>query len=200
MPPSSRPRRRLAIAVALAAACLLAGAGLRAQTAENAHQHQHGAMSAQAGATLPALPGQDAFGAIQEIVRIMDADPATDWSKANLEALRQHLVDMAEVTLRADAAAQPVEGGIAVAVTGSGRTLDAIRRMVPAHAGEIERTRLNGWRAGTEAIADGVRLTVTADDPREVAHVRGLGFIGIMASGHHHQPHHLAIARGEPVH
>jgi hypothetical protein len=26
------------------------------------------------------LPGQDAFGAIQEIVAILDADPNTDWS------------------------------------------------------------------------------------------------------------------------
>jgi hypothetical protein len=196
----SHPSRRLAFAITLAAAALLADAGLRAQTAEEAHAHPHADMMEHAGAKLPTLPGQDAFGAIQEIVRIMEADPATDWSKADLEALREHLVDMEEVTLRAEAAAQPVEGGIAVAVTGGGRTLDAIRRMVPAHAGEIERTRLNGWRAGTEAIADGVRLTVTADDPREVAHVRGLGFIGIMASGHHHQPHHLAIARGEPVH
>jgi hypothetical protein len=102
--------------------------------------------------------------------------------------------------LRAAAAAQPVEGGLAVAVTGRGRTLEAIRRMVPAHAAEIERTRLDGWHAGTAPMPDGVRLTVTADDPREVAHIRGLGFIGIMASGAHHQAHHLAIARGEMVH
>jgi hypothetical protein len=27
-------------------------------------------------ATVPAMPGQDAFGTIQEIVRILDADPA----------------------------------------------------------------------------------------------------------------------------
>src|SRR5438270_65562 len=27
----------------------------------------------------PTLPGQDAFGAIQEIVGILDADPNTDW-------------------------------------------------------------------------------------------------------------------------
>jgi hypothetical protein len=32
----------------------------------------------------PMMPGQDAFGAIQEIVRILEADPKTDWSKVNL--------------------------------------------------------------------------------------------------------------------
>ena len=36
----------------------------------------------------PTMPGQDTFGAIQEIVRILEADPKTDWSKVNLEALR----------------------------------------------------------------------------------------------------------------
>jgi hypothetical protein len=28
-------------------------------------------------------------------------------------------------------------------------------------------------------------------------HIRGLGFIGLLVSGSHHQPHHLAIAKGE---
>jgi hypothetical protein len=39
------------------------------------------------GAGVPALSGQDAFGAIQEVVRILEADPATDWSKVNLEGM-----------------------------------------------------------------------------------------------------------------
>ena len=50
----------------------------------------------QGAATSPPMPGQDAFGAIQEIVQILDADPKTDWSKVDLEALRQHLIDMDE--------------------------------------------------------------------------------------------------------
>src|SRR6516165_7172350 len=49
----------------------------------------HGGMSGQ-----PVLAGQDAFGAIQEVVQILEADPTTDWSKVNIDALRQHLVDM----------------------------------------------------------------------------------------------------------
>ena len=43
------------------------------------------------GTATPTMTGQDAFGAIQEIVRILEVDPKTDWSKVNLEALRQHL-------------------------------------------------------------------------------------------------------------
>jgi hypothetical protein len=146
----------------------------------------------------PTLPGQDAFGAIQEVVRVLEADPKTDWSKVDLEALRQHLIDMNDVTLKADVATQPVDGGLEIAVTGSGRTLAAIRRMVPAHAGEIN--GLNGWSAKTAALDNGVLFTVTASDPKEVRHIRALSFIGILVSGSHHQPHHLAMAKGEPVH
>jgi hypothetical protein len=148
----------------------------------------------------PTMPGQDAFGAIQEIVRMLAADPKTDWSKVNLEALRQHLIDMNEVTLKADAAAKPIDGGLEIAVTGTGRTVEAIQRMVPAHAHEIERTHLNGWSTKTAPLANGVMLTVTAADPKEVTHIRGLGFIGLLVSGSHHQPHHLAMAKGEFMH
>lgn len=149
------------------------------------------------GANL-AMPGQDAFGAIQEIVAKLDADPKTDWSKVNLEALRQHLIDMNEVVLRADATARPIDGGLEIAVTGSGRTLAAIQAMVPEHAREIN--GLNGWSARTEPMESGVLLFVTAIDAKEVQHIRGLGFIGILVSGAHHQAHHLAMAKSEFSH
>ena len=150
--------------------------------------------------TTPRMPGQDAFGAIQEILRILEADPKTDWSKVNLEALRQHLIDMSEVTLKADAVTEPIDGGIEVTVTGTGRTVEAIQRMVPAQAHQVEQMRLNGWSAKTEPLPDGVLLTVTSGDPQQVQHIRGLGFIGFMASGSHHQAHHLSMAKGELVH
>lgn len=152
----------------------------------------------QAQGGIPTMPGQDAFGAIQEVVRVLESDPETDWSKVDLEALRQHLIDMNDVTLQADVVAKPVDGGLEIAVTGSGRTLAAIQRMVPAHAKEIN--GLNGWSAKTATLGNGILLTVTASDLKEVQHIRGLGFIGILVSGSHHQPHHLAMAKGEPVH
>jgi len=37
------------------------------------------------------------------------------------------------------------------------------------------------------------------DDARTVAWIRGLGFIGLLAEGAHHQPHHLAMAKGEAM-
>jgi hypothetical protein len=152
----------------------------------------------QMGSAVPTMPGQAAFGAIQEIVRLLEAGPNTDWSKVDLEALRQHLIDMNEVTLKANALPKPIDGGLEIAVTGEGRTIAAIQRMVPAHAQELN--RMNGWSAKTELLPDGVLLTVTASDPKEIQHIRGLGFIGLLVSGSHHQPHHLGMAKGEFPH
>ena len=163
-------------------------------------QH-HQAMMAKMHSTrggVPTLSGQDAFGTIGEIVALLESDPKTDWSKVDLEALRQHLIDMNEVTLNAAAGPKPIDGGLQIAITGTGRTLAAIQRMVPMHAAEIDGQK--GWSAKASTLADGVLLAVTATDPKEVAHIRGLGFIGLMVEGSHHQAHHLAIAKGEPMH
>ena len=156
-----------------------------------------GHLGASAGATMPTQPGQGAFGAIQEIVRILEADPKTDWSKVNMEALRQHLIDMNEVTLKAAEVTKRIPGGIRVAVTGTGRTIPAIKRMVPDQAAMIEASHPNGWSARTTPLANGVVFTVTAKDPKQVEIIRGLGFIGVMASGSYLQMHHLEMARGE---
>jgi hypothetical protein len=124
-------------------------------------------------------PGQAALGAIQEIVRTLESDPETDWSKVSLATLHEHLVDMDEVTVRAAVKEQLVEGGLTIEISGAGRTLAAIRRLVPAHVQELNRSP--GWEAKVESRAEGVMLTVTSTDPKQIAHIRGLGFIGLLA-------------------
>jgi hypothetical protein len=153
------------------------------------HAGMHGASAT------PTLPGQDAFGAIQEIVGILDADPKTDWSKIDLEALRQHLIDMNEVTLKAEASSRQIEGGLEIAITGNGRTLVAIQRMVPTWAQTLNGHE--GWATKASNLPTGELLAVTATDPKQVQHIRGLGFIGLLASGARHQMHHLMLAKGE---
>ena len=152
----------------------------------------------QAETAILTSPGQDAFGAIQEIVHVLDADPRIDWSKVDLDALRQHLIDMNAVTLKAKAAPKPIDGGLEIAITGNGRTLVAIQRMIPASVQMAN--GLNGWTAKAASLPNGELLTVTAADPKEVRHIRGLGFIGLLVSGPWHQMHHLAMAKGEFVH
>jgi hypothetical protein len=149
-------------------------------------------------ASPPTEAGQGAFAAIAEIVLLLQADPETDWSKVDIGALREHLVDMNELTLNAVAREEPIAGGVQIEVTGEGRTLRAIRNMVPAHAAEL--AKLEGWQAEAATRHDGARLTVTSTDPRQEAQIRGLGFFGLMATGAHHQTHHWAMATGQPMH
>jgi hypothetical protein len=163
---------------------------------DQAHHPRETPMAGHADArAVPKLLGQDAFGAIQEIVQMLEADPKTDWSRVDLEALRQHLIDMNEVTLRADASAKQIEGGLEIAVTGTGRALLAIQRMVPAWSETMNGYK--GWTTKVAALPNGELLTVTSTDPKQIQHIRGLGFIGLLVSGSHHQMHHLMMAKGE---
>ena len=155
--------------------------------------HDHGA-----GPNMPIEAGQGAFAAMAEIVSILESDPATDWTKVDLSALRLHLVDMNRLTLDANTDEVPLDDGLSIVITGVDRTLEAIHRMVPAHAKELD--LMPNWSAAAETQATGAKLIVTSDDPDVQAKIRGLGFFGLMATGSHHQDHHLAIARGETVH
>ena len=145
----------------------------------------------------PAEPGQAAFAAIQEIVGILDADPKTDWSRVNIEALRQHLIDMNNVTLAAEVRSELIEGGMRYTVTGAGPVEESIRRMVTAHATAMN--GVDGWRFETANTEGGAVLTVRPP-AKDMEKLRGLGFIGVLARGMHHQMHHLMIARGQNPH
>jgi hypothetical protein len=148
----------------------------------------------------PTQSGQAAYGAIAEVVRLLEADPNTDWTKVNVEALRQHLIDMDEVTLRAKATQRNVDGGLEMDVTGSGRTVSGIRQLLTSHAATLEMGYV--YHAIAADIPDGTKLTVTArdlTDAKTVARIRALGFAGLITEGNHHAQHHIALARGESM-
>lgn len=171
-----------------------------AQSAADHMKHMNGmthAAALAATSALPTRPGQEAFGAIQEIEEILEADPATDWSKVDLEALRQHLIDMNAVTLAAEVKAEPIDDGMRFVVSGAGPVADSIRRMVTAHAATMN--GVGDWRFEATPTPEGADLTVHVP-PNDRAKLRGLGFIGVMARGMHHQEHHLMIARGGHPH
>jgi hypothetical protein len=149
---------------------------------------------------LPKQPAQSAYAAIAEIVRILKADSTTDWSKVNLEALRQHLIDMDAVTMRSAVSQKPVPGGVTMMVTGDAKVGAAIKRMVTSHAGMLDMD--TQYHATVVPIANGVQFTVTARDTanaRLVAMIRGEGFAGLLTEGDHHARHHLALARGDAM-
>lgn len=174
---------------------LLAIPGMTAAQTMDHSNMDHSAMMAQMSGGMPTETGQGAFAAIAEIVAILQADPATDWSKVNIEALRQHLIDMDNVTLRAQVAEADIDGGAVFTVTSPDAAVVAsIRRMTLSHAAAM--SGIAGMAMRAEEVEGGSRVTVTGPDAQKI---RALGFIGVMTLGMHHQPHHLAIARGEMV-
>jgi hypothetical protein len=157
--------------------------------------HAHG-MSTDAGDGELMEGGQSAFAAIQEIVSQLMADPETDWSRVDIEALRQHLIDMDNVTLRARVRSHEIDGGARFEATSEDAGVTgSIRSMVSAHAATMD--GVEGWTMRAEEIADGAALTVTGADPDRI---KALGFVGIMTVGMHHQAHHLALAAGRNPH
>jgi len=151
--------------------------------------------------TQPATPaGQDAYATIAAIVAKLEADSTTDWSKVNIEALRQHLIVMNDVTLGARARQSAIPGGASIDVTGDGKVAESIRTMLHAHAEML--AGMAPYRTTVTDIPGGVRFTVTASNAQDVAtiaKIRGLGFAGLLTLGDHHAAHHLALARGEPM-
>jgi len=155
----------------------------------------HAAMTRGATATMPA--GQDVYATVAAVVAALEADSTTDWSKVDIEALRQHLLVMNDVTLDARVAQSSVTGGARMDVKGDGRVAASIRAMLHAHAPELD--ALGTYRATVEDIPSGARLTVKAANPQDsftVAKIRGLGFMGLLTLGNHHAQHHMALARG----
>lgn len=152
-----------------------------------------GGASAGVGGSPLSEPGQSAFVAIAEVVATLEADPNTDWSKVNIDILRQHLQDMDRVTIDSIAVAEEVEGGMRFTVTGSDIVAPSIERMVLGHASIMD--GVDGWAYNGEIVANGAEMTVLVPEA-DLAKLKGIGFYGLLAAGPHHQPHHWAMANG----
>ena len=182
-------RTTLFIATTLIAVAALAVA----QTSHTGHDHND-----HAAQDVLTEPGQGAFAALSEIVRVLEADHATDWTRVDLTGLRAHLVDMDRLVTDAVVTETQVPGGLLAEATGNPQAVAALRRMVPAHAAQLARD--DRWTVAAVETGAGVALRVTSDDPAVITRIRGLGFFGLMASQDHHRAHHLAMARGQSVH
>lgn len=139
-------------------------------------------------------PGQGAFAAIAEVTKVLREDPGTDWSKVNIAALQQHLIDMDLVATDANVATSPTPQGATFVITGAGRTQHAIKAMVPAHSPFLAAE--TGWDVVVEETDSGATMHVSGD----ASQIAALGFIGLMTIGAHHQEHHLMMARGDDAH
>jgi hypothetical protein len=138
--------------------------------------------------------GQGAFGAIHEIVGILEADPTTDWSKVNIDALRAHLIDMDNVTLRAKIVYEPMAKGEHIHIAGEGDVRDSIQRMVMMHAAMAGDT--SDWHMDATRSPDGADIVVTAKSSQAIQKIKALGLLRMMAESIHHTRHHMMLARG----
>lgn len=144
--------------------------------------------------------GNDAFGTIQEVIAKLDHDPETDWNKVNIEALRLHLLDMHDMTLNVEVISQQaVANGLqAIIKPTTQRAALALDRVFSAHPAQLKRE--TGWEMQVVKNRDQYTLTITTKNKKDIAKIRGLGYIGLMAYGNHHQPHHWAMATGKNPH
>ncbi len=153
------------------------------------HKHQ---------SNLPSETGQSQFAAIAEIVTLLRDTPETDWARVDIQALRDHLVDMDNVTIRASVTQERNGLSITFNVTGDVVVAMSIQRMVTAHSAMLQQS--SNWRATALRKPNGASLKIQVNSPEELDQVKGLGFFGLMTIGAHHQQHHLMIASGLSPH
>ncbi len=144
--------------------------------------------------------GNAIFGTIQETIKMLDADPNTDWTKVDLEGLRQHLVDMENFTSGVDVLSQKkIEKGAEIVIRAkSEEAHHSLERALKAHPSMMESE--TGWTMGVKQNKERFTLTIETQKPDEVARLRALGYIGVMALGDHHQVHHWMMASGSNPH
>jgi hypothetical protein len=144
-------------------------------------------------------PGQAVFGALREVLERLEADPATDWSRVDLDALRDHLVQMDLLFREARVSREVLDDGMRFVVDGSESVLAAAKAMGAMHARALAE-ELPSWLVRVEPRAGDVVFEVRSSDPAQQAKIRALGFSGLLTFGAHHAPHHWALATGGGMH
>ena len=143
--------------------------------------------------------GTDPFAVIQEAITLLEANPDTDWSMVNIEALRLHLVEMQDMTLNVTVEQEPIKLGFKAVITPTtNRALQSMSRVLSVHPSQMKEE--TGWNMVVTNNNGIFTIAVTTDQLQDVDKIRGLGYIGIMAYGNHHQQHHWAMASGENPH
>ncbi len=144
--------------------------------------------------------GNAIFGTIQETIRMLDANPNTDWTKVDLEGLRQHLIDMENFTSGVDVLSEKkIEKGAVIVIRAKSRVAhESLLRALKAHPSMLQSE--TGWTMNVNQNKERFTLTIETQKPEEVARLRALGYIGVMALGNHHQVHHWMMATGSNPH
>ena len=147
---------------------------------------------------LPSETGQSQLAAIAEIVSLLRDDPETDWSQVDIKLLRDHLVDMDNVTTKALVERTVDELSATFLITGDEVAAASIQRMVLAHSPMLQQS--SDWSVLAQEQEGGAKMMIQASSEDDFNQVLGLGFFGLMTIGAHHQQHHLMIAKRQSPH
>lgn len=144
--------------------------------------------------------GNDIFAALQEVISALNADPKTDWSEVNLTALKEHLLDMRDMVINVELVSKKaLKNGSEILIKPTNkRARQAMKRVLSGHPAQLKQE--TGWNMSVTKQTDTYLLTTTTENQAEVSKIIGLGYIGLMAHGSHHQPHHWSMATGSNPH
>jgi hypothetical protein len=166
-----------------------------AHASKNAHERE--ASETQSDRLLE--PGQAIFGALSEALERLEADPATDWTRVDLDALREHLVQMDLLFGEARVSREPLPDGMRFVVRGRDEVLEAASAIGPMHA-QMLRASVPSWQIRVERSAEGVVFEVRSSELAQQVKIRALGFAGLLTLGAHHADHHWHMATGGVAH
>lgn len=107
---------------------------------------------------------------------------------------------MFEFSYHVDVISQtPITNGVRMLVKPqTSRAEHAMDKVLNAHPAMLKMEA--GWDMQSSKSDGQYTITVTTTNPAEVDKIRGLGYIGVLAIGNHHQPHHWAMATGQNPH
>lgn len=178
--------------------CLAYSVNLSAEEAHSNMHHQHHMMQTMEGSLKEA--GNDIFATIQEVIDQLENDPETDWSKVNIEALRQHLLDMNDMAVNIDVINQkPLVNGLEVTIQATTmRAKQTLLKVFNVHPMHLKRE--TGWDMQVVQNKEHFIVTTTSKDLKQVNKIIALSYIGLMAYGNHHQPHHWGISTSQNPH
>ena len=143
-------------------------------------------------------PGQDMFGALSEINRLIEGS-GQGWDNVDFDVLWEHLRDMDALMTGARVVKAVLPDGLHMRISGAGDTKRAMDNMLPAHATFLRSVRPS-WTISIEDNGASYEITVTSTDPDEALRIQALGFSGFMVQDDHHSSHHLDLALGKIVH
>jgi len=103
------------------------------------------------------------------------------------------------MTLNVNVTQTRIDNGFKAVVTPTtSRAVRSVAKVLSAHPAQMKVE--TGWDMQVQNNNGVFTLTVTTNNVKDVAKIRGLGYIGVMAYGDHHQPHHWAMASGDNPH